>query len=425
MEKLTQHVDDVEKGSKAAVADLEDQLYRSSITYSVIVYWTSHSANQNTLGYALFNLPASSCREWGNLEILIVSTNASQLLHPCLHFASATRIRLLRIPEHENVCAALNFAAGQAFGGTFERYSSFSHSDQPLTRSPAANLIFLSENIVMEQHGSGNVLDLIQKSVAEPLFASSRTGISVPIVTDDGISIKSAGLDFRWHRTATGKAGWIAVPRFAGYSVHTEFSLPVARIAPSEYAFALSRSVFREHGGFFEPTCASLALAVVDLALRLGPGSTTVAPNMVVRIETLSHGSHVQPLSLPSEWQSKVIAPERLNVSVVWDLYCGCTGWNIEVANFAVSLEPFLDLNLIAGQGCFCPGFPSSFSSALSRMSVGNGDIIEAVDVFISHKPPKSYPRFPYNGNVVIRTRPPVVIGRSMTGMESHHVLLR
>jgi glycosyltransferase involved in cell wall biosynthesis len=39
--------------------------------------------------------------------------------------------------------------------------------------------------------------------------------------------------------------------------------------------------------------------------------------------------------------------------------------------------------------------------------------------VFISHKPPQRYPRFPYRGLVVIEDRPQYVIGRSMTEVDS------
>jgi hypothetical protein len=42
------------------------------------------------------------------------------------------------------------------------------------------------------------------------------------------------------------------------------------------------------------------------------------------------------------------------------------------------------------------------------------------VDIFISHKPPTRYPKFPYHGLVTIDTRPSYVIGRSMT--EVHRI---
>lgn len=37
---------------------------------------------------------------------------------------------------------------------------------------------------------------------------------------------------------------------------------------------------------------------------------------------------------------------------------------------------------------------------------------MEKVDIFISHKPPENYPKFPYNGLIEIKERPRYVIGR-------------
>jgi len=37
------------------------------------------------------------------------------------------------------------------------------------------------------------------------------------------------------------------------------------------------------------------------------------------------------------------------------------------------------------------------------------------VTIWVSHKPPTSYPNFPYKGFVQVRKRPDYVIGRSMT----------
>ncbi len=43
-----------------------------------------------------------------------------------------------------------------------------------------------------------------------------------------------------------------------------------------------------------------------------------------------------------------------------------------------------------------------------------------AIDVWVSHKPPSRFPRFPYHGAVSVRTPPLFVIGSSMT--EVHRV---
>lgn len=37
------------------------------------------------------------------------------------------------------------------------------------------------------------------------------------------------------------------------------------------------------------------------------------------------------------------------------------------------------------------------------------------IDVWVSHKPPPSYPRFPYDGNIKYVERPRIVVGRSMS----------
>ena len=48
--------------------------------------------------------------------------------------------------------------------------------------------------------------------------------------------------------------------------------------------------------------------------------------------------SPYQQLLLPT------IKPYKLNLTVVWDLYCGCTGLNIEAINFLVPLEGLIRL---------------------------------------------------------------------------------
>ena len=42
----------------------------------------------------------------------------------------------------------------------------------------------------------------------------------------------------------------------------------------------------------------------------------------------------------------------------------------------------------------------------------------DPIDIFISHKPPSRYPRFPYHGLVSIEHRPSIVIGRSMVEVD-------
>merc|ERR1712113_365919 len=38
---------------------------------------------------------------------------------------------------------------------------------------------------------------------------------------------------------------------------------------------------------------------------------------------------------------------------------------------------------------------------------------------FVSHKPPSRYPQFPYYGLITIQQRPSIIIGRSMTEVDS------
>jgi hypothetical protein len=95
-------------------------------------------------------------------------------------------------------------------------------------------------------------------------------------------------------------------------------------------------------------------------------------------------------------------------------------GWAAETINFVLGLYPLIPkLGIVAGDGCFCPGLSKHVLDTLHElqkrpMSRWN------VDIFISHKPPTRYPKWPYDGLVYIRDRPRYVIGRSMT--EVHQV---
>ncbi len=71
--------------------------------------------------------------------------------------------------------------------------------------------------------------------------------------------------------------------------------------------------------------------------------------------------------------------------------------------------EGKLALSAIAGEDCFCEGFPECVHDTLNRIRTTN---LSKIDVFVSHKPPPKYPNFPYNGIVNIPTRPKYLIGR-------------
>jgi hypothetical protein len=84
-------------------------------------------------------------------------------------------------------------------------------------------------------------------------------------------------------------------------------------------------------------------------------------------------------------------------------------GLNIEAISFLVPLESVLPISVIAGEGCFCKGFPEAVHESLDRIRQRK---LKQIDFFISHKPPDKYPTFPYKGIVSISTRPKYVIGR-------------
>jgi len=61
-----------------------------------------------------------------------------------------------------------------------------------------------------------------------------------------------------------------------------------------------------------------------------------------------------------------------------FDTRSGCTGWNIEVISYTSSLEDYVDMHVIGGDNCFCPGFPTSTSDAVERMRLKSFDKIHA-----------------------------------------------
>lgn len=77
-----------------------------------------------------------------------------------------------------------------------------------------------------------------------------------------------------------------------------------------------------------------------------------------------------------------------------------------------VPLEQLLPISVIAGENCFCGGFPQSVQDGLERIRTRPLEKTQQVDIFISHKPPEKYPSFPYVGMAQIEKRPRWVIGR-------------
>ena len=106
-------------------------------------------------------------------------------------------------------------------------------------------------------------------------------------------------------------------------------------------------------------------------------------------------------------------------MSVMWDTYAGCTGFNIEAANLIAGLDPLFagGVHVAAGRDgsaaerFWCQGWPDALYSVLQRAASVEPTLI---DVWVSHKPPRSYPEFPYDGNIFYAHRPRIVVGRSM-----------
>jgi glycosyltransferase involved in cell wall biosynthesis len=95
-----------------------------------------------------------------------------------------------------------------------------------------------------------------------------------------------------------------------------------------------------------------------------------------------------------------------------------------------LSLEPYIGrLGLVAGgtsAEAFCQGLPEHMlrrlealrNKPIQRWGQQQGE--GGIDVWVSHKPPTRYPRFPYRGAVTVTQQPLFVIGRSMS--EVHRV---
>ncbi|KAJ4462193.1 putative glycosyltransferase [Paratrimastix pyriformis] len=125
------------------------------------------------------------------------------------------------------------------------------------------------------------------------------------------------------------------------------------------------------------------------------------------------------PLSLPPP-------PLNTSLSLVWDFgAAGCTGWGIEAMNFVIPLASRLpNIGVIVGDPC--PGSPKDDEMVMTGLQLRRNsptyEILasrEPIDIWISHKPPTRFPRFPYRGLVTFEQRPRYVIGRSMLEVDS------
>eukprot|EP00002_Diphylleia_rotans_P003143 TRINITY_DN12116_c0_g1_i2.p1 TRINITY_DN12116_c0_g1~~TRINITY_DN12116_c0_g1_i2.p1 ORF type:complete len:941 (-),score=193.42 TRINITY_DN12116_c0_g1_i2:227-3049(-) len=106
-----------------------------------------------------------------------------------------------------------------------------------------------------------------------------------------------------------------------------------------------------------------------------------------------------------------------LHSTIVWDLFCGCTGFNVEAINYLVPLERQTTVRSVAFSSCFCEGFPQNFANILERTTT-NEILLNETVIWISHKPADAIPRFPYRGNLYFPRHPHYVIGRTMTEVD-------
>eukprot|EP01060_Flectonema_neradi_P008842 TRINITY_DN16326_c0_g1_i1.p1 TRINITY_DN16326_c0_g1~~TRINITY_DN16326_c0_g1_i1.p1 ORF type:complete len:729 (+),score=106.89 TRINITY_DN16326_c0_g1_i1:76-2262(+) len=118
-----------------------------------------------------------------------------------------------------------------------------------------------------------------------------------------------------------------------------------------------------------------------------------------------------------------------LGVSLSWDVWCDCTGFNIEAIAYLTILDKIVvQTRAIANENCFCRGYPESVQTRLRQLTQPKEfdtvlrDFIpneEQVSIWVSHKPMEHYPTFPYNGVVTVNTRPDYVVGRSMLEVDA------
>jgi glycosyltransferase involved in cell wall biosynthesis len=103
------------------------------------------------------------------------------------------------------------------------------------------------------------------------------------------------------------------------------------------------------------------------------------------------------------------------NMTVIYDIGAGgCAGWAVESINMIMGIHKFVDLAIISG-GDYCAGLDPAIVAVLDRLRKREIDSWDHIDVFISHKPPQRYPKWPYEGLRNIEQRPRYIIGRSMT----------
>eukprot|EP00026_Physarum_polycephalum_P002423 Phypoly_transcript_02429.p1 GENE.Phypoly_transcript_02429~~Phypoly_transcript_02429.p1 ORF type:complete len:844 (+),score=95.77 Phypoly_transcript_02429:69-2600(+) len=277
---------------------------------------------------------------------------------------------------------------------------------------------------------SGPMLDIDLLLDVPKMLASFTKDPSVGIVGGSvenltNNTLLNAGIDFAY----ANQDSVIPFARFIGAGLH--FPKKFERTpCVSKTGMMVERELFRSLGGFDGKYTkgnhlSPLAQLMEDgsLCLRALERSRKVIYIPENRLRTtLSVSQSKQQGALVNKfnntWYSNVrhLVEQKKEISefmLVWDLYCGCTGVNVEAISYLVALEGKLDVGAVAGEGCWCGGFPTYVQESLLRIS--SRVIGPKVDVWVSHKPPDKYPSFPYKGLVNVKDRPKRIIGRSMS----------
>jgi glycosyltransferase involved in cell wall biosynthesis len=226
-------------------------------------------------------------------------------------------------------------------------------------------------------------------------------------------------------------------PALKKQSSHPEAKTKDAVVAVNLPGMIISRALFQELKGF-DPTMEKFeTYAAADLCVRAFEQGTHVLYNpsylnhytMSTKLSQSERqiGYSNDSLKL-SEEESKIVElfqerhgsfldqfiKQNMDTSskIVWDFGAGsCTGWFIEATEYCVSLENRVNMRIIVNKNDLCKGLPQSTIKALDRMISRD---LHNIDIFVSHKPPERYPKFPYNGMVQIEGIPKFVVGRSM-----------
>ncbi len=119
----------------------------------------------------------------------------------------------------------------------------------------------------------------------------------------------------------------------------------------------ISRSLF-EVSSRFDDQYLSETYQDADLCLKVQKQNlhVLVSNNLLVvpRFSAREHDEVEDRTLFVSQWEGKLrkmVKEKSLHLNVMWDLYCGCTGLNIEAINFLVPLEERVKLAAIAGPG--------------------------------------------------------------------------